>query len=92
MIIQAEISLYPLRTGEIGVAIESFNGALKDSGLAVHAQAMSTKLSGDVSDVFAALGEAFKHVANDHQVVLVLKASNACPPDDEAKGKNPDAG
>ena len=90
MMIQAEVSLYPLRTDEIGVAIESFNGVLKDAGLAVHEAAMSTKLSGDVDEVFAALGEAFKHVANDHQVVLVLKASNACPSDDTANGKNAD--
>jgi len=89
MMIQAEVSLYPLRTDEIGVTIESFNGDLKDSGLAVHKAAMSTKLAGDVDEVFGALGEAFKHVANDHQVVLVLKASNACP-SDGAKGKNTD--
>ena len=81
MMIQAEVSLYPLRTDEIGVAIESFNGVLEDAGLAVHEAAMSTKLAGDVDEVFAALGEAFKHVANDSQVVLVLKTSNACPPD-----------
>ena len=90
MMIQAEVSLYPLKTDKIGVVIESFNGDLKDAGLDVHEAAMNTKLTGNVDEVFAALGEAFKHVANDHQVVLVLKASNACSSDGEVEGKNAD--
>ena len=90
MMIQAEVSLYPLRTDEIGITIESFTGDLKDAGLAVREEAMSTKLAGDVDRVFAALGEAFQHVANDHPVVLVLKASNACPTGSNVEEKRTD--
>ena len=56
----------------------------------MHEAAMSTKLAGKVDEVFAALGKAFRHIASDHQIVLVLKASNACPSDSEMKGKNAD--
>ena len=31
--IQAEVSLYPLKTDEIDIAIESFNGSLRDAWL-----------------------------------------------------------
>lgn len=79
MNIQAEVSLYPLRTNELGAAIKSFNDVLENAGLTVHQGTMSTKLAGDADQVFAALGKAFEHAANERQVVLVLKASNACP-------------
>jgi uncharacterized protein YqgV (UPF0045/DUF77 family) len=79
MNIQAEVSVYPLRTAKIGELINNFIEELKDSGLVFSSGPMSTILSGDADRVFTTLKEAFKNIAEDHQVVLVLKISNACP-------------
>ena len=79
MNIQAEVSLYPLGAPELGEAIDSFLGELENTGLTVHKGNMSSTLAGDVDEVFAALGKAFKAVANRYKVVLILKVSNACP-------------
>ena len=92
MNIQAEVSLYPLQTQEIGKAIHGFVGDLECAGLTVRKGSMSTAVSGDVDAVFAAVGKAFRTVANGSQVVLVLKMSNACPSDGATKGKNTDVG
>jgi len=92
MNVQAEISLYPLQTQEIGKAIDGFVNHLERTGLTVHKGNMSTTLSGDVAAVFAAVGKAFTIVADSGQVVLVLKVSNACPSDGAMEGENTDVG
>lgn len=92
MNIQAEISLYPLQTQEIGKTIDGFVGELECAGLTVRKGNMSTLLSGDVDAVFAAVGKAFTTVADGGQVVLILKASNACPSDGAMEGENTDVG
>jgi len=40
---------------------------------------MSTLISGDEEQVFAALQEVFHNAASDGQVVMVATFSNACP-------------
>ena len=92
MNVQTEVSLYPLQTQEIGKAIDGFVGDLECAGLTVRKGNMSTTLSGDAEAVFAAVGKAFRTVADDGQVVLVLKMSNACPSDGAMEGENPDVG
>ena len=92
MNVQAEVSLYPLQTQEIGKAIDGFVGDLERAGLTVRKGNMSSTLSGDVDAVFATVGEAFRTVAGDGQVVLVLKVSNACPSEGAMKGTNTDVG
>jgi len=79
MIIQAEVSLYPLRTNEIGGAIESFVGNLEQQDMKVVSGSMSTRISGDSKSVFAALAESFDKIADQGEVVLIAKVSNACP-------------
>jgi len=79
MTIQAEVSLYPLRTEEIGIAIEGFVGSLEDRGLEVEPGPMSTRITGECTKLFAALGRSFAAVAGQCQAVLVAKISNACP-------------
>ncbi len=81
MNIQAEVSLYPLRTGELSGPIEAFCEALVQSGLEVQRGPMSTRVSGDCEGVFAGLGQAFARVAEANEVVLVAKVSNSCPED-----------
>jgi len=79
MNVQAELSLYPLRTDELSGPIEAFCQALSRHGLEVHAGPMSTRVAGDIERLFAGLGEAFGQVARDFETVLIVKVSNACP-------------
>lgn len=79
MNVQAEISLYPLRSDDLGNAIEAFLRDLNVAGLTVKPGNMSSTVSGDVNAVFSTMGAAFAAVAEDSQVVLVMKVSNACP-------------
>jgi uncharacterized protein YqgV (UPF0045/DUF77 family) len=79
--IQAEASLYPLRTDTVGMPIRDFLVSLEDAGLVVQQGNMSSTLAGDVDEVFAALSRAFQRAANRFHVVLILKVSNACPLD-----------
>ena len=92
MNIQAEISLYPLRTSDLGHAIESLLDELKAAGLAVQPGNMSSTVAGDVDAVFSTVGAAFKAVAENGQVVLVMKVSNDCPLGDTVEGMNADVG
>ena len=92
MNVQAEISLYPLRTSDLGHAIESFLGKLKAADLAVQSGTMSSTVAGDVDAIFLTVGAAFKAAAEHVQVVLVMKVSNACPSGDTVKGMNVDVG
>jgi uncharacterized protein YqgV (UPF0045/DUF77 family) len=79
MNVQAEISLYPLRTDDLGHAVGRFIGALNAAGLKVKPGNMSSTVSDDVNAVFSTMGAAFAAAAEDSQVVLVMKVSNACP-------------
>jgi len=86
MNVQAEVSLYPLQIQGFGKTIDSFVDDLGRAGLTVRKGNMSTMLSGNVGEVFAAIGRAFTTVADSGQVVLVLKVSNACPSDGAMEG------
>ena len=92
MTIQAEVSVYPLRTTRMAPGIERFVEQLRRKNVTVHVGEMSTALSGEVGDVFAAVGDAFARAADAADIVLVLKASNACPTDDPAAAGQTAAG
>lgn len=92
MNVQAEMSLYPLRTKDLGHAIESLLGELEAASLAVQPGNMSSTVAGDVDAVFSTTGAAFKAAAENGQVVLVMKVSNACPSGDTVEGMNADVG
>jgi len=79
MNIQAEISFYPLRTATLTDAIERFTEHLRRSGFGVEIGPMSSRVSGECKDIFRALGEALDAAARDGDVVLTVKAANACP-------------
>jgi len=79
MKLQAEVSLYPLRTKELSKPIDAFCEALVRTGLKVEFGPMSTRISGELRDVFDAIQRAFMEAAECHQVVLTVKVSNACP-------------
>ncbi len=81
MNIQIELSLYPLRTRNLSDPIKQFCESLKKNGLDVRIGPMTTSLSGEVSQVFDAVRRAFCEVGENRELVLLLKASNACPSD-----------
>ena len=79
MRIQAEVSLYPLRINNLSKPIEEFLNTLKHNELKIESGSMSTRITGDSDTVFAALGSAFTCVADEYDVVMSVKMSNACP-------------
>ena len=79
MRVQAEFSLYPLRTPRLADSIDSFVDHLQRSGLAVEVGAMSSRVEGDSDHVMRALGDAFRAAAGRGDIVLTVKLSNACP-------------
>ena len=78
MQIQAELSLYPLKTDLIENRIGNFIEELSRSGLSVASGQMSTLVAGESEEVFRVVGECFKKACSTDQVVLVVKFSNAC--------------
>lgn len=79
MIIQAEISLYPLRAHKISPVLDDFLSHLRAHELTIEPGAMSTHITGETDEVFSALNTAFAAVLNENQAVLIVKVSNACP-------------
>jgi len=83
MIVQAEISLYPLRTEKLSKPIEAFCRSLAEAGLKIKPGSMSSSILGESAVIFPALQQAFEHVAEQNEVVMTVKISNACPRDIE---------
>lgn len=79
MKIQAEVSIYPLKTQSLSEPIEVFCRTLRNSGLDVRTKSMSTFIIGESDMIFTALHEAFEKLAEQHHVVMDFKVSNACP-------------
>jgi tRNA-Thr(GGU) m(6)t(6)A37 methyltransferase TsaA len=77
--IAAQVSLYPLGQEALSPAIDEALRIFREHGLEVEPGAMSTMISGDDDTIFAALQEAFRRVAEQHRVVMVVTFSNACP-------------
>ncbi len=84
MRVQAEVSLYPLRTATLMDSIDAFVERLRQSGLSVEIGPMSSRIRGESEDLFRALGEAFEGAARRCDVVVTLKVTNACPGTDAA--------
>jgi uncharacterized protein YqgV (UPF0045/DUF77 family) len=77
--ISAQVSLYPLRQESLSQPIEEALHTFHAHGLQVEPGAMSSLITGDDVDVFAALQKAFHHAAEQGHVVMVATFSNACP-------------
>jgi uncharacterized protein YqgV (UPF0045/DUF77 family) len=75
----AQISIYPLRQEHLSPAIDAVTTALNAHGLQTEVGAMSTRVTGAASAIFAALEEAFAAAATTGHVVLTVTISNACP-------------
>jgi uncharacterized protein YqgV (UPF0045/DUF77 family) len=79
MNIQAEMSLYPLRTKRVGNIILRFAEELRANGLKPETGVMSTMVKGNCHMVFTAVERAFDACGSEGDIVLIFKASNACP-------------
>lgn len=79
MKVQAEVSIYPLKEQSLSGPIEEFCGILNSRHLAVETRSMGTFVSGELSDLFSAVEQAFAKSAEKHRIVMDLKVSNACP-------------
>jgi len=79
MTVSAQISVYPLRQPHLAPAVDAVLAELGARPLQVEPGAMSTLVSGETDTVFAALQAAFRRVAENGQVVMVVTLSNACP-------------
>lgn len=77
--IAAQVSLYPLRQESLSPAIEEALRVFQEHDLELQPGVMSTMITGDDAKVFAALQEAFRRVAEQGHVVMIVTFSNACP-------------
>jgi uncharacterized protein YqgV (UPF0045/DUF77 family) len=80
--VAAQISLYPLRQVKLAPVIDEALELLRKHPLQVVSGSMSTLVSGDEAQVFAALRQVFAMAASKGDVVMVATLSNACPPPD----------
>ena len=88
MKIQAELSLYPLKTKELAPSIEAFLRALARKGISIDPGPMGTVVSGESRTVFRVISKGFEKVAKRDEIVLIAKFSNACPLSQEESGTN----
>jgi len=79
MRVQAEVSIYPLRTATLMDSIDLFVRHLRRGGLSVEVGPISSHVSGECGGMFRALGEAFEAAARQSDVVVTVKVTNACP-------------
>ena len=83
MKIQAELSLYPLKTDSIESAVKRFIEELEKSDVSVSPGPMSTLVNGESEQVFQVISRCFADAGATGEIVLVAKFSNACPAKDE---------
>ncbi len=78
MKVNAEVSIYPLRQSDLIRPIQQFVEGLKNNKLQVKVGPMSSLVAGDSQVVFESLRENFEQLAEEYEVVLTAKISNAC--------------
>ena len=79
MKVQAQVSIYPLKTAALTPPVKKFCRRLQNPGLTVTTQSMSTLIVGESECVFQAVKQAFEALATDFNIVVDVKISNACP-------------
>jgi len=79
MIVQAEVSLYPLGREHLSGPIGEFLRVIEEKNLQIETGPMSSIVTGENADVFDALGKAFGRICESGPAVLCIKVSNACP-------------
>jgi uncharacterized protein YqgV (UPF0045/DUF77 family) len=71
--------MYPLRVTDLSRPIDEFRRTLEAKGLEVQMGPMSSSVAAESKELFNALQEAFERLAEEYQVVMISKISNACP-------------
>ena len=79
MKIQAELSLYPLKTNAVENVVGRFIEDISGPGISIVPGAMSTLIAGECENVFRAVSQCFEKACTTNAVVLAAKFSNACP-------------
>lgn len=80
MKIQAEVSLYPLKTEALEDSVRRFIEELMQSGISVSPGGMSTRIAGESEELFRVISRCFAEACDREEVILVATFSNACPP------------
>lgn len=73
MLIQAEISLYPLGEPDLTLVIHAFLKDLERPGIQIETGPLSSVVSGESEVLFAALREAFERSSAAGRRALVVK-------------------
>ena len=79
MKVQAEVSLYALRTEHLSEPIEPFINSLQHHQIEVEIGPLNTRLTGESGALFTGLCQAFEEASKGYDVILDMKISNACP-------------
>ena len=79
MFLAAQVSLYPLHQAKLSPVIDKALGIFKQHGLEVTPGSMSSVVSGDDEELFAAIKEAFQQTSEQGEMVMIITISNACP-------------
>ena len=83
MKVQAQISIYPLKTESLSEPIEEFCRILKNKGLKVQTRTMDSFVVVESDAIFKSVQEAFEQIAKKYDVVMDFKISNSCPKEAE---------
>jgi len=79
MFLAAQVSIYPLHQASLAPVIDKALGIFEQHGLEITPGSMSSVVSGDDEDLFAAIKEAFQQTTEQGEVVMIITLSNACP-------------
>lgn len=77
MLVQAEISIYPLGQSDLAPKIYEFLRVLERPGVDMEIGPMSSVVSGSSDVVFKAIQEGFELVGEACKSVMVIKVSSA---------------
>ena len=76
-----QVSIYPLREKSLSPALNKFWDKLEERKLKFEVNSFSTIIWGEEDEIFDFLKEAWKEIAEDRSIVMVVTLSNACTPD-----------
>jgi len=79
MVVEAEVSLYPLGEPHLSHPVQAFVKVLEDYGCETEVGQMSTLIKGESANVFEALRAGYDYASQKGGCVLIVKASNVCP-------------
>lgn len=79
MFLAAQVSIYPLHQPQLSPVINKALGVFRQHGLGITPGSMSSVVSGDDEELFAAIKEVFQQTSEQGEMVMIITLSNACP-------------